>query len=152
MKKVKQIRKGSKTYSYWMASWREDGKTRNVLPGELQEDECRRSSQEGQGDEGGGAGLPSCRRRMIVPDLESSRPDGAMQAPCGILRPLVSAPPQDYGRHRSTSGGLRALGRGLPMVFERRVGDEILTRLATQTISLGKPNPTNMEGYSLKEK
>ena len=30
MKKVKQSRKGSKTYTYWMASWREDGKTRNV--------------------------------------------------------------------------------------------------------------------------
>ncbi len=30
MEKVKQSRKGSKTYSYWMASWREDGKTRNV--------------------------------------------------------------------------------------------------------------------------
>ena len=30
MEKVKQSRKGCKTYSYWMASWREDGKTRNV--------------------------------------------------------------------------------------------------------------------------
>ena len=30
MKKVKQSRKGSKTYTYWMASWREGGKTRNV--------------------------------------------------------------------------------------------------------------------------
>ncbi len=30
MKKVKQSRKGSKTYSYWKASWREGGKTRNV--------------------------------------------------------------------------------------------------------------------------
>jgi hypothetical protein len=30
MKKVKQSRKGSRTYSYWMASWREGGKTRNV--------------------------------------------------------------------------------------------------------------------------
>jgi hypothetical protein len=30
MKKVKQSRKGSKTYSYWMASWREGGKTCNV--------------------------------------------------------------------------------------------------------------------------
>ena len=30
MKKVKQSRKGSKTYSYWMASWRDGGKTRNV--------------------------------------------------------------------------------------------------------------------------
>ncbi len=30
MKKVKQSRKGSRTYSYWMASWREGGKMRNV--------------------------------------------------------------------------------------------------------------------------
>ncbi len=30
MKKVKQSRKGSRPYSYWMASWREGGKTRNV--------------------------------------------------------------------------------------------------------------------------
>ena len=29
-RKVKQSRKGCKTYSYWMASWREGGKTRNV--------------------------------------------------------------------------------------------------------------------------
>ncbi len=28
MEKVKQSRKGSKTYTYWMASWREGGKTR----------------------------------------------------------------------------------------------------------------------------
>jgi hypothetical protein len=30
MKTVTQSRKGSRTYSYWMASWREGGKTRNV--------------------------------------------------------------------------------------------------------------------------
>jgi hypothetical protein len=30
MEKVKQIRKGTKTYTYWMASWREGGKTHNV--------------------------------------------------------------------------------------------------------------------------
>jgi hypothetical protein len=35
MKKVKQSRKGSKTYSYWMASWREGGKTRNVHLGSV---------------------------------------------------------------------------------------------------------------------
>ena len=33
MEKVKQSRKGSKTYSYWMASWREGDKTRNVHMG-----------------------------------------------------------------------------------------------------------------------
>ena len=30
MEKVKQSRKGSRTYTYWMASWREGGKMRNV--------------------------------------------------------------------------------------------------------------------------
>jgi hypothetical protein len=30
MEKVKQSRNGCKTYTYWMASWREDGKTCNV--------------------------------------------------------------------------------------------------------------------------
>jgi predicted acyl esterase len=30
MKKVNQSRKGSKTYMYWMASWREGDRTRNV--------------------------------------------------------------------------------------------------------------------------
>ncbi len=33
MKKVKQSRKGSKTYTYWMTSWREGDKTRNVQQG-----------------------------------------------------------------------------------------------------------------------
>jgi hypothetical protein len=27
-------------HTYWMASWREGGKTRNALPGERQEDGC----------------------------------------------------------------------------------------------------------------
>jgi hypothetical protein len=30
MEKVRQTRKGSMSYSYWMSSWREGGKTRNV--------------------------------------------------------------------------------------------------------------------------
>jgi hypothetical protein len=30
MEKTNETKKGSKTYVYWMASWREDGKTRNV--------------------------------------------------------------------------------------------------------------------------
>jgi hypothetical protein len=30
MKMVKLSRKGPKTYTYWMACWREDGKTYNV--------------------------------------------------------------------------------------------------------------------------
>ncbi len=30
MEKVKRTKKGSKTYTYWMATWRKAGKTRNV--------------------------------------------------------------------------------------------------------------------------
>jgi hypothetical protein len=30
MKKIKTTKKGSKKYTYWMATWRESGKTRNV--------------------------------------------------------------------------------------------------------------------------
>ena len=32
-RKVKQSKKGTKTYTYFMASWREDGKIRNVYLG-----------------------------------------------------------------------------------------------------------------------
>jgi len=41
MEKVKQSRKGSRTYTYWMASWREGGKTRNVHLGS-----CRKMDAE----------------------------------------------------------------------------------------------------------
>ena len=43
MEKVKQSRKSSMTYSYWMASWREGGKTRNVR--QKIESSCRCSLQ-----------------------------------------------------------------------------------------------------------
>ena len=33
MEKEKRTKKGSKTYTYWMASWREDDKVRNVYLG-----------------------------------------------------------------------------------------------------------------------
>ena len=45
MKKVKQSRKGSKTYSYWMASWREDGKTRNVHLGSARKMDAAQARQ-----------------------------------------------------------------------------------------------------------
>jgi predicted acyl esterase len=41
MEKVKQSRKGSKIYTYWMASWREGIKTRNVHLGS-----CRKMDAE----------------------------------------------------------------------------------------------------------
>jgi hypothetical protein len=54
MEKVKRVRKGSKTYTYWMACWRNGDRTQR--PRERREDGCRGSPPEGQGDEGGGAG------------------------------------------------------------------------------------------------
>ena len=45
MKKVKQSRKGSKTYTYWMASWREGGKTRNVHLGSGRKMDVEAASQ-----------------------------------------------------------------------------------------------------------
>lgn len=33
MEKEKSTKKGSKTHTYWMASWREDDKVRNVYLG-----------------------------------------------------------------------------------------------------------------------
>jgi hypothetical protein len=42
MEKVKQSRTGSKTYTDWMVSWSEGGRTRNVNLGELQENGCCR--------------------------------------------------------------------------------------------------------------
>ena len=58
MKKVKQSRKGSRTYRYWMASWREDGKTRNVHLGSCRKMDAEGGHTAGQEDEGRGAGLP----------------------------------------------------------------------------------------------
>jgi len=49
MKKVKQSRKGSRTYTYWMASWREGGKTRNVHLGssrKMDAEAARRKARE----------------------------------------------------------------------------------------------------------
>jgi hypothetical protein len=49
MKKVKESRKGSKTYTYWMASWREGGKTRNVHLGssrKMDAEAARRKARE----------------------------------------------------------------------------------------------------------
>jgi hypothetical protein len=45
MEKVKQSRKGCKTYSYWMASWREGGKTRNVHLGSARKMDAEQAHQ-----------------------------------------------------------------------------------------------------------
>ena len=40
MEKIKEFKKGSKSYTYWMASWREGDKVRNVILGS-----CKKMSQ-----------------------------------------------------------------------------------------------------------
>jgi len=45
MKKVKESKKGSKTYTYWMATWREDGKTRNVHLGSARKKDAETALQ-----------------------------------------------------------------------------------------------------------
>jgi len=60
MKKVKQTRKGSKTYTYWMASWREGNKTRNVHLGsckKMDAAEARRKAREMKAEALGMRGL-----------------------------------------------------------------------------------------------
>ena len=60
MKKVKQSRKGSRTYSYWMASWREGGKTRNVHLGSARKmdgEAARRKARERKAEALGIQGL-----------------------------------------------------------------------------------------------
>jgi hypothetical protein len=45
MEKIKQSRKGSKTYTCWMASWREGGKTRNVHLGSARKMDAEAAKQ-----------------------------------------------------------------------------------------------------------
>jgi hypothetical protein len=49
MEKAKTTKKGSKKYAYWMASWREGGKTRNVHLGsarKMDAEEARQKARE----------------------------------------------------------------------------------------------------------
>ena len=48
MGKVKQCKKGSKTYAYWIASWREGGKTRNVHIGRTAKMDAEEALQRAQ--------------------------------------------------------------------------------------------------------
>jgi len=54
MEKVKQSRKGCKTYSYWMGILARGRQDAQCAPGERQEDGWRSGQPEGQGEEGGG--------------------------------------------------------------------------------------------------
>jgi hypothetical protein len=57
MKKVKQSRKGSKTYIYWMASWREGVKTRNVHLGSSRKMDAEAASQKARAMKAEGLGM-----------------------------------------------------------------------------------------------
>ena len=45
MEKVKESKKGSKIYTYWMASWREGDKTRNVHLGSTRKMDAKEACQ-----------------------------------------------------------------------------------------------------------
>ena len=53
-RKVKESKAGPKAYTYYMASWREGGKLRNVYLGSSHKDEQRGGPGEGQGSKEGG--------------------------------------------------------------------------------------------------
>jgi len=60
MEKVKRTRKGSKTYIYWMACWREGDKTRNVhlgSAGKMDAEAARRKAREMKAEALGMQGL-----------------------------------------------------------------------------------------------
>jgi hypothetical protein len=48
MEKVKKSKKGPETYTYWMASWREGDKTRNVHLGSAQKMDAEEALQKAQ--------------------------------------------------------------------------------------------------------
>ena len=48
MEKVKKSKKGPETYTYWMASWREGDRTRNVHLGSTQKIDAEEALQEAQ--------------------------------------------------------------------------------------------------------
>ena len=58
MKMVKQSRKGSKTYTYWMASWREGGKTRNVHLGNARKMDAEEALQKARERKAEALGAP----------------------------------------------------------------------------------------------
>jgi hypothetical protein len=58
MEKVKQSRKGSKTYTYWMASWREGSKTRNVHLGSARKMDAEEARQKARAMKAEALGAP----------------------------------------------------------------------------------------------
>jgi hypothetical protein len=58
MEKVKQTRKGSRTYIYWMTSWREGGRTRNVHLGSCKKMDAGSSRQKARKMKAEALGMP----------------------------------------------------------------------------------------------
>ena len=52
MEKVKSTKKGSRSYHYWVATWREGSKTRECASGKLCQDGCGTSTAKSQAGEG----------------------------------------------------------------------------------------------------
>jgi len=78
MEKIKTSKKGSKKYAYWMATWREGGKTRNVYLGSSRKMDAQAALKKARGKEGGGIGAKGeiieeyfrPGRRTILPFFE----------------------------------------------------------------------------------
>jgi hypothetical protein len=65
MEKVKESKKGSKTYTYWMASWREDGKTRNVHLGSARKMDAAEARQKARKMKAEALGAPVTEIRAL---------------------------------------------------------------------------------------
>jgi hypothetical protein len=61
MGKVKQTRKGSRTYSYWMACWREGDRTRNVHLGSSRKMDASEARQKASAMKAEALGAPARR-------------------------------------------------------------------------------------------
>ena len=71
LEKVKSTKKGSRSYHYWMATWREGGKTRNVHLGSYAKMDAEGSPAEGQKGEDQGPGDQTLiLSAKIVADME----------------------------------------------------------------------------------
>ena len=66
MEKEKRTKKGSKTYTYWMASWREGDKVRNVHLGSSRKIDAEAARQKAQKMKAEALGLRFALRRQSI--------------------------------------------------------------------------------------
>ena len=66
MEKKKRTKKGSKTYTYWMASWQEGDKVRNVHIGSSRKIDAEAAKQKAQKMKAEALGLRFALRRQSI--------------------------------------------------------------------------------------